>query len=388
MRISIWPALLAASTLFGGEPSADIPFERHTLDLGRSEACAVADIDGDGRLDIISGEHWYAAPDWRKHRHRNVLYWNNYYDDFSDLPLDVDADGDPDIISVGWGEKKVSWFENPGKTGAGIWKERVIDSGHPVEFAFLVDLDNDGKRDEVLPQYGGGPPGYTAWYEPTGAGAEVEWRRVIVSDRKHGHGIGAGDVNGDGRNDILTKEGWLEAPTDPRTPGWVFHADYSLEEHVGFLHVFDVDEDGLNDIVAPYAHDYGIFWLRRRGTTDDGAKFERKTIDDAWSQAHALTAADLSGDGFPELITGKRLYAHNGHDPGGRETLGLYWYERVHNGRQWEWVRHILSYGGRVGGGMQIPVVDLDGDGDLDIVTAGKGGLFLFENRSEKSSTP
>ena len=83
-----------------------------------------------------------------------------------------------------------------------------------------------------------------------------------------------------------------------------------------------------------------------------------------------------------ELVTGKRLYAHNGHDPGGRETLGLYWYEQVESGAKIEWARHILHYGGRVGGGMQIPVVDLDADGDLDIVVAGKGGLFLFENLS------
>ena len=95
-------------------------------------------------------------------------------------------------------------------------------------------------------------------------------------------------------------------------------------------------------------------------------------------QFAAKMAADLTGDGYPELVTGKRLFAHNGHDPGGREVLGLYWYETARSGT--EWVRHIIHYGGRVGGGMQIPVVDVDGDGDLDIAVAGKGGVFLFEN--------
>jgi hypothetical protein len=367
----------------GADPSLEIAFERHVIDLGRNESCAVVDINGDGRLDIVSGENWFEAPDWKKHTYRDILYWNNYIDDFSDLPLDVDSDGDIDLISVGWGQRKVAWFENPGR-GEGMWSEHSIDSGSPVEFAFLVDLNNDGIRAEVLPQFGG-KEGYTAWYEVEGSGAETKWVRHIVSDKLHGHGIGAGDVNGDGLNDMLTPQGWLEAPSDPRQTDWKLHEDYSFDKHVGFLHVFDVNEDGLADIVAPHAHDYGIYWLEQTQTADGSRSFERHLIDDAWSQAHAVTLTDLTGDGYPELITGKRLLAHNGHDAGGREPQGLYWYERFKNGDTWEWARHIIEYGGRVGGGMQIPVVDIDADGDLDIVVAGKGGVFLFENQTQRA---
>lgn len=375
MRLSIL-LLLTGSALCAAD---EIPFEQHVIDLGRNEACAVADINGDGRLDIISGENWFEAPSWNKHRFRELFIFNNYLDDFSDLPLDVDSDGDIDIVSAAWGKRKVAWFENPGK-GEGEWREHTVDEGSPTEFAFLVDMDNDGVKDEVLPQFGG-RDGFTAWYEAVGKGENVKWNRVIVSDKLHGHGIGAGDVNGDGRNDVLTPEGWIEAPADPRQGSWTLHADWSYEK-LGFLYVWDVDGDGLQDVVTSQAHDYGVFWLQQSRSASGEVSWKQQLIDDAWSQAHAMTAVDLDGDGRLELVTGKRLYAHNGHDPGGREPLGMYWYEQVDTGAKQEWVRHVFHFGGRIGGGMQIPVADLDGDGDLDIVTAGKGGVFLFENQS------
>jgi hypothetical protein len=353
----------------------EIPFEKRTIDLGASETCAFADINGDGRLDIVSGEYWYEGPSWTPHKFRELSFTNQYIDDFSDLPMDVDRDGQTDIVSCTWYSRKLAWWKNPGR-GSGVWKEYVIEHKSPVEFAFLVDLDNDGKAREVLPQFGDDNMPL-AWYEfKNGA-----WIKHVISDHGYGHGIGAGDVNGDGRTDVITPKGWFEAPADPRSGQWTWHPDFDLGA-TGFIHVLDVNGDGRNDLVTSLAHDYGIFWME----WGEGNRWTKHLIDDSWSQAHALALVDVNGDGRKDLLTGKRYMAHNGHDPGEREPLGIYWYEYTKDDAgNIVWTRHVVEYSTRAGGGMQIAAADVDGDGALDIAVGGKSGLFLFQNLSKRS---
>jgi len=361
--------LFAACCLAARSP--ELAFERRTIDLGISETCAIGDFNGDGRPDIFSGESWYENPGWTKHTVRHLKEYGTYLASLTDLALDVDGDGRVDIVSSGWHPKKLWWSRNPGKAGA-MWEDQTIDEGFPVEFSFLVDLDNDGKARELLPQFGDNSAPL-AWYEYR----EGAWSKHVVSPRSFGHGIGVGDVNGDGRNDIITPQGWLEAPPDPRSGDWKLHSEYKLGQ-TSFLFAIDLNEDGLPDLLTANAHDYGIFWMEQR----PDHTWVKHAIDESWSQGHALTLVDLNGDGRKDLLTGKRFMAHDGHDPGEREPLGIYWYEyrKADDGKGVEWSRHLIDFGGRAGGGMQIPVADLDGDGDLDFAVGGKSGLFLFEN--------
>ena len=391
---AIWLLAVALLLAAAGRPP-DIPFRVRMIDPGYSETAAVADINRDGHLDIVSGEFWYEAPSWRKHRIREIDYANGYIDNFSDLVLDVDGDGFPDIVQFGYFSQNIVWLKNPGKS-SGEWTVHEIDHSGPTEFAFLVDLNNDGKARELLPEFDR-PNVPLAWFELV----EGKWVKHVVAQRSYGHGIGVGDINGDGRNDIITPAGWLEAPPDARAPGdWKFHptdwdqhpippagsgrgAEISPEPprrtQFGFMYVVDINGDGRPDILTTMAHNYGVCWFEQ---TADG-QWAQHVIDSSWSQAHASALVDLNGDGQPDLVTGKRYFAHNGSDPGEREPLGVYWYEyRKTNGRV-EWIRHIVDYAGRMGGGMQIVAADIDGDGDLDLIAGGKSGLFLAENLSK-----
>jgi FG-GAP-like repeat len=381
---------------------ADIAFRMHMVDPGFSESVAVADFNRDGRLDILSAEYWYEAPAWARHKIRDIPFNGNYIDNFSDLPLDVDGDGYTDVVQIAYFARRIVWLKNPGK-GPGPWVETEIDVVGPTEFAFLVDLNNDGKAQEVLPQFTGGAKAPLTWYEVVNG----KWVKHVVSSQSYGHGIGVGDVNGDKRNDILTPQGWLEAPPDVRAPGnWTMHAtDWSqLPEgsttgpaaapgaspapqpparpaEYAFMYVIDVNKDGRSDVVTSMAHSYGVLWFEQ--TAD--SRWVRRMIDSTWANAHSSAMADLNGDGQLDLVAAKRYFGRTGNDPAEREPMGIYWYQfRPGPKDSVEWIRHIVDYGGRAGGGLQMAVEDMDGDGDRDIVTPGKTGLFLSENLSKR----
>lgn len=398
---------LCAATASAVSRPRDIAFHTTMIDPGYGETVAVADLNRDGKLDIVSGESWYEAPDWRKHPLRQIDYSSGYIDNFSDLAIDVDGDGWTDIVQCSYFAHNIVWLKNPGKNGD-LWKVTEIDNSGPTEFAFLVDLNNDGKALELLPEFDR-PNVPAAWFELK----QGKWVKHIVAKQSYGHGIGVGDMNGDGRNDILTPKGWLEAPQTSTSSGdWTFHgtdwgaltippAGFRIEQatlpsrpiQFSYMHLLDINGDGRKDMLAGIAHDYGLAWYEQ---TADGGWIQH-VIDASWSQAHEAVLADLNGDGQPDLITGKRYFAHNGNDPGEREPIGIYWYQwrkvsptqassRGPGNGGVEWTRHIVDYGGRMGAGVQTIVIDIDGDGDLDIISAGKSGLFVAENLSERSS--
>ncbi len=364
-----------------------IHFLPHRIGSHRSEACAVADFNGDGKPDIAAGPFLYLAPDWKpvKIREVNTTVTDNgkgYADDFCNLVLDVNKDGKPDIVSGGWFSKTSFWFENTlGKEG--LWPVHVIEKLGNHETGILVDIDGDGKEQEFLPH-----THITVWYgigkDPSGAPNLV---RHTVSEKRNILGAGAGDLNGDGRPDIIRPDVWFEAPKDLQSGMWIEHpialgGTNGTVAHTSNIIVFDVNRDGRNDIITSSAHAYGIFWYEQlpRGAGGE-ITFKQHTIDDTWTQAHYLAFADIDNDGNKEIITGKRFMAHNGNDPDAYGKLCVFYY-RFAPGPDPVFRKYAISYDEGFSAGLNIVPIDIDGDGDLDLVTTGKwGGPVLFENR-------
>ncbi len=140
--------------------------------------------------------------------------------------------------------------------------------------------------------------------------------------------------------------------------------------------VVDLDGDGDGDLIHGKGHDYGLLWWENEGRDGDGKiTWAEHMIDKSYSQPHTLAWQDITGDGQPDLITGKRYYGHNGRDPGGMEMPCLYYY-------QWDpenksFTRHTIEEG-HVGCGLQIVTTDLNQDQKVDIAVAGKSGTFLL----------
>ena len=409
------PAFLATAALALAAAPRALRFEKITLTNEYwCDGIHAADLDGDGHHDVIAGPFWYRGPDF-KTRHTfydpvpQVLEKNPTNSMFS-FPHDFNGDGRPDILVLGRVLfHEAFWYENPGAAAAtqpdARWKKHFVSRRVFGEAPLFEDVDGDGRpelvsisgdsADQKIKQWG--------WYAPDWKNPTAPWRFHAITEKAefnhYYHGEGVGDVNGDGRTDLVLNEGWWEQPPKDSPPGtlWKKHPFVFSHDRGGAqILIADVNGDGRNDVItAKNAHGWGLSWFEQQRDAAGaitfvehrmmGTRDEEKQFGVAFSQPHALTLADLDGDGLPDVVTGKRRWAHG--PTGDVEPMGtpvnyafLLRRDRAATGGA-KFIPQLIDDNSALG--TQVTAIDVNRDGVPDVLTASKLGAFVFLTRRQ-----
>lgn len=366
-------------------------------DFYYSWGSAAADFNRDGNMDIIAGPYIYFGPDFTRSKEIYPAVAKGPSQEFTSInhqfTYDVNEDGWPDIIT-GWGSPTV--YINP-KTESRRWESYTPIPATQSETTLFTDIDNDGKPELV---YASQTQFRYAKPQPN----SKTWTEYNVSEKGYAlaHGIGTGDINGDGRTDVLSATGWWEQPeTLSKDKTWKYHpfafGRYkNRATNIGgsVMAVYDVNGDGLNDVVTNLnVHGFGLAWFEQKKDGAGNISFVRHMINDdysqksvgdvTFSQGHAATFADIDNDGIMDYIVGKRFFTHldNMFDPDAYGPPVLYWYRTVRNKNApggAEFVPELIH--NRSGVGSQVTAIDLNNDGAIDLLTSNNRGTFIFWN--------
>jgi hypothetical protein len=370
------------------------------------EGANIGDFNHDGKMDVVSGPYWWEGPDFHvRHEYypanksfklgaiskitvpgfEGALGQNNTYsDNFFTFTYDFNKDGWDDILIYGFPGLDASWYENPkgDVNGSGHWTRHKVFDVVDNESPQWGDITGDGKPEIV--SNSGGTFGYA---EPDWSDAAKPWTWHAVTPKggwqRFTHGLGFGDVNGDGKADMLEAKAWWE-----QTPSgeWTQHP-VNFGSGGAQMYAYDVNGDGLNDVITSIeAHGYGLAWFEQKkeggNITFTEHRFVGKTAKEnkygiVFSQLHAIDLVDMDGDGLKDIVTGKRFWAHGAHgdaDPAGAAVV--YWFKLVRNADgSVDWIPYPIDNDSGVG--TQVLAADVNGDKLPDVIVGNKKGTFV-----------
>lgn len=393
----------------GGSRDRAVAFEKITLTNEYwCDGINAADFDGDGKLDVVAGPFWYRGPDFKT---RHAFYEpvpqpleEKPTNSMFSFPHDFNGDGRTDILVLGRVLfHEAYWYENPGAGAArqpdARWKKHLVSKRVFGESPLFEDVDGDGRpgivsisgetANDKIKQWG--------WYAPDWAEPTKPWRFTPITEKAefnhYYHGEGIGDIDGDGRADLVLNEGWWQQPPKGAPAGtlWKKHAFVFSQDRGGAqMLVYDVNGDGLNDVVtAKNAHGWGLSWFQQVRATGGisfvehrmmGNREEESQFGVAFSQPHALATADLDGDGLLDVVTGKRRWAHGPKgdvEPMGTPVNYAFILRRdasAPGGAKFS--PRLIDDNSALG--TQVVALDVNGDQVPDVLTASKLGAFVF----------
>jgi len=359
------------------DPFSEIPFEHVVIDSHpplNQWAIGAGDLSGDGQPDIVSsgegpldrgtappnaGLYWYEYPTWAKH----VIDASGTFADDMQL-VDVDGDGDLDIVVPEDGARQVRWYENPlprGNPRTDPWKVHVIgdytkfqfEEAHDVEVA---DLNGDGKVDIVIANQ--------KWELPRPANQPEQvvffqnnpdsWTPVVVSNI-YGEGTNLADLNHDGRVDIVKAGWWLENPKDPLHDKWKEHRFYQGWPDRAGVTVADINQDGRPDVLLSSSDGPGrLSWFEAPNDPIRG-DWKEHLIQDHVDYVHTFKVADVNNDGIPDVVFAEMQDSIN-------KRVGFF----LNRGKGASWKLQVVANTGS----HNIRIADVDHDGDIDIIGA------------------
>ncbi|MCC7009642.1 MAG: VCBS repeat-containing protein [Acidobacteria bacterium] len=372
---------------------------QHIEDFYYGWSMAAGDFNHDGVLDVTTGNRYYLGPKFEESRE---LYLGQPYNPAKEYgpamvnyAADYTGDGWDDILVVE--SRPPVLYVNP-RGESRRWTRYAISPAVTSEAIAFKDVDGDGKANPI---FAGG--NVVQWIAPDPANPTAPWKVYVVSTPGPPgasiHGVGGGDVNGDGRLDIVVPHGWYEQPASgPTTVPWTFHQEAfgRAGNAGGEFEIFDVNGDKLPDIVTSLAaHGFGLAWYEQKKSASGGERtwVEHVIMGDfaaknpggvTFTELHALTAADIDGDGIKDIVTGKRRWAHEESyvDPDPMGPGVVYVFRTIRDPKAPGGARFQPELiHNRSGVGSMVQTADLNKDGAPDVIVGTNTGGWIFWNQ-------